>query len=739
MFGYDPGEVVGKTIQELLPPEIVAGLAETHGKRQRGEAVPAQYEVTLMRKDGTTCPVEFGAKTVEYAGKPALSVVIRDITERKQAEEEVLRKERYFRSLIENAQDVVEVLDEHGIVKYESPAIERVIGYTPEERVGQPGFLELAHPDDLAQISAAFAGLLENPGSAVDVEARARHKDGTWHTIKAVGRNLLHDPAVAGIVANFRDITDRKRAEELIQHKLELERTVSRISSRFVGTFDIDDAINAALAEIGNLTGADRAHLFLIRPDGAAVDNIHEWCADGSSPRIDQQQGLPWSISTWVGQRLRKGEVVHIRNVSRLPKAAHPEKSMMRSLGITSALILPLHIGGRLAGWIGLNNFVQTERWDDDDLRLLRLVAETVSNALERTRAEEELQRQEQYFRSLIENSSDVILIINGDGSLRYTSPSIRHVLGRDPEERTGESAFDYLHPDDEQSASDAFTQLLQNSGAALHTEARAEHQDGSWKTLDVVSVNLLDDPVVGGIVVNFRDITDRKEMEEALRESEEKYRNVVERANDGIVIIQDSIIKYVNSRAADGLGYTADQVVGTAITDYIHPDELATATEQYQRRMAGEEIDSISESVLANKDGDRVHVETNAALINYEGRPANMVILRNISERKQMEEALRVSEAYYRLLAENVTDIIWTLDMDLQYTYMSPSVERLRGFTPEEAMSLRLQEAMTPASFELALQALREELEIEKTKDKEFSRTRKLELEMYCSNPKRS
>jgi PAS domain S-box-containing protein len=223
MFGYTPEEVIGKTVQELLPPEIVDELVKMRLMRQSGGTVPEQYETTLIRKDGMPLIVELGTRVIEYAGKPALSVVIRDVTKRKQAEEALRHSEEYFRALTENVLDVIVVLNRDASVRYKSPSFEQMVG---KDRAGKKPF-EFVHPDDIPNATEIFTQLTQNPGATVHTEIRGQHRDGSWHTFEVIGKNLLDDPAVAGIVANFRDVTERKQAEQEV-HRLneELEQRV---------------------------------------------------------------------------------------------------------------------------------------------------------------------------------------------------------------------------------------------------------------------------------------------------------------------------------------------------------------------------------------------------------------------------------------------------------------------------------------------------------------------------------
>jgi PAS domain S-box-containing protein len=146
---------------------------------------------------------------------------------------------------------------------------------------------------------------------------------------------------------------------------------------------------------------------------------------------------------------------------------------------------------------------------------------------------------------------------------------------------------------------------------------------------------------IIGAIETTL-EITERRRAEEALRESEEKYRNLVERANDGIAIIQDTLIKYINPRLAEICGYTYDEVVGKPFTDYIDPDEIPKVVDHYQRRLSGEEMLSIYETALRHKDGSKIDIEFNASVIIYQEKPTAFAIIRDLTERKHLQTQLQ-------------------------------------------------------------------------------------------------
>lgn len=180
-------------------------------------------------------------------------------------------------------------------------------------------------------------------------------------------------------------------------------------------------------------------------------------------------------------------------------------------------------------------------------------------------------------------------------------------------------------------------------------------------------------------------------QINEELRESEEKYRNIVERSNDGITIVQGDLLKYVNPRLAQMLGYTCEEMGNTSFTLYLDPEEVPKLIDCYKRRMAGEDVPSIYESITRHKDGHRIYVELNVGIINYKGRPAEFVFVRDITERKRAEEALRASERKYHQLVDNLHEGIWVIDKDSFTTFVNPRMAQMLGYTEEEMQGRHL------------------------------------------------
>jgi PAS domain S-box-containing protein len=152
---------------------------------------------------------------------------------------------------------------------------------------------------------------------------------------------------------------------------------------------------------------------------------------------------------------------------------------------------------------------------------IIALIGGINTDITERKRAEEALERSESYFRSLIENAHDITTVLERDGTIRYESPSLRSILGYEPDELFGKYVFDLVHKDDLSEALALFTQGLENPGIPQRGTFRIRHSDGSWRDLEVVGRNLLDSPGVQGVIINSRDVSDRKKLEEQLRHAQ--------------------------------------------------------------------------------------------------------------------------------------------------------------------------------------------------------------------------
>jgi diguanylate cyclase (GGDEF)-like protein len=185
---------------------------------------------------------------------------------------------------------------------------------------------------------------------------------------------------------------DVVRMEDLLKRRLEFENTVSIISSRFMGDIDLDQAIETSLQDMGLMRKAIRAYIFMFSEDGKTLNNTHEWCSEGAKPQKETLKNLPVSFFPIGIDRIKKGEVVHVKTASRISEEDIREELECR--GIKSILLLPLKINGQIAGFIGFDSTIRTTDWTDEDVSMLRVGTEVIGRALERKDQEREIKRQ---------------------------------------------------------------------------------------------------------------------------------------------------------------------------------------------------------------------------------------------------------------------------------------------------------------------------------------------------------
>ncbi len=221
------------------------------------------------------------------------------------------------------------------------------------------------------------------------------------------------------------------------------------------------------------------------------------------------------------------------------------------------------------------------------------------------------------------------------------------------------------------------------------------------------------------------------------LRELSEKLKLIFENVNDIIYFLDENgCFKEVNSRV-EMLGYKKEEIIGKHFKEFLAPESKKIALKYFEEAQKWKQSQKdIYEVEILRKDGgvSTIEIIDFTLFENYKfiGR---FGVGRDIIEKKKIERDLKKSEERYRLIAENVSDLIFTLDMNLKFTYVSPSVKRMRGFTVEETMSQSIEEVLTPSSYQIAIEALQEELAEESNPNKDPFRTMTLELENTCKD----
>lgn len=189
------------------------------------------------------------------------------------------------------------------------------------------------------------------------------------------------------------------------------------------------------------------------------------------------------------------------------------------------------------------------------------------------------------------------------------------------------------------------------------------------------------------------------------------KYRQIVENAHEAILVAQDNVFVYTNPKGESLFGYSAVELSASPLTDFIYEEDRAMVQDRHQRRLISDDLATVYPFRIINRSGEIKWVELKVERFEWEGRPATLCLFTDITNQKYVEQSLKKSEALYKLISENTEDVIFVLNMDLQYTYVSPSVKILRGFDSVEVMTHSIEQTLTPESLKTALQVFSEKL----------------------------
>jgi len=270
--------------------------------------------------------------------------------------------------------------------------------------------------------------------------------------------------------------------------------------------------------------------------------------------------------------------------------------------------------------------------------KLIR-VAATMHDITDRILADEKLIQSEERYSTIVEKSNDAIIIVQG-GVVKFMNTKMSEMTGLAPAEGVGRPFADFLSPACRSLVTDINRRRMLGESAPTSYEAEVLSRQGRITPVEL-SVSIVHYDGKPAAMGMLRDISERKLAEENLRKSEEKYSTIVEKGNDGIVILQNGIIRFANSRADEMTGFSRGQLIGRSFLDFVEPSFRPIVIERYKRRLADAEAPSRYEIRIMANSGKEMPVEINANRIEYEGQPADMAIIRDITERKRAEEDL--------------------------------------------------------------------------------------------------
>ncbi|MBN2351029.1 MAG: PAS domain S-box protein [Spirochaetales bacterium] len=633
------GDLIGKTVFDIYSPDIAGGMTrDDHDVFDSGKpklGIMEQYETPSGRRWLQTDKAPIFDADGRVCG---LIGIAQDITAQKAAEEVRLAGEKRFRALIENSSDAISLVGPDGSVLYASPSYERIMGYRSGERLGKSA-LDLVHPDDRSAIRSLLAEITARPGRIDLPPTRVRRADGSWRWIEGVAQNLFADPSVEAIVVNFRDITERREAEEALTLSEERFRLMAKNIPVLINAYGKDGTFAFWNSECERVTGYSSAEI-VGNPDAAHLlypDPIY----------------LSRHMTEWEKRKKK------FRNWEMELTCKNGEKRCVSWTNISSDRKLP--------GW---------ESWAIGvDLTELKL-------------SEKALRTSEERFRALIENSSDAIILIDPNGAVLYVSHAYERIMGYRSEERLGKTVLELIHPDDLPAIRRQLAEIIDRPERIDLPPTRVRRADGSWRWIEGMAQNLLADTSVKAIVVNFRDITERREAEEALIRSEERFRLMFQHSAGGFVIVGlDFRFRKANPAFCSMLGYTEEELQAKTFQDVTLPEDRPLGAELARATLNGEREMFNLEKRYVRTDGIVIWGLVSSALVrDRRGRPLHFVTqVLDITERREAEDALKRSEARFRDLAELLPQTIYEADIEGKLIYVNRSGFEATGYTMED------------------------------------------------------
>jgi diguanylate cyclase (GGDEF)-like protein/PAS domain S-box-containing protein len=315
------------------------------------------------------------------------------------------------------------------------------------------------------------------------------------------------------------------------------------------------------------------------------------------------------------------------------------------------------------------------------------------------------LRESERRFVALVEHSSDMVTVVDGEGTILYGSPSVTTVLGWPsgvftPDDSTPAiSAFDLIHPEDRDEIVSIFLRSIAEKKPQDRREFRMRRADGSWCWVEAIATNRLDDPAVNGIVVNARDITERKAADDALRASQERFLSLVQHASEFVVVYAaGGGISYISPATARFVGRSADDIVGTRQSELVHPDDR----DQFLAGLSGL-LDRHGKSNrfsvrLRRFDGEYRWLEVIATNLVEDPNVGGIVInARDITDRFETESALRESEERFRSAFEHAPIGMALADKDGRILRSNRAFSRMLGRQPADLVDVTIRDITHP------------------------------------------
>jgi PAS domain S-box-containing protein len=402
------------------PPYTLAQLPD----RQRGAIAISNSHDARSNQEFPSLEALVVERTIE--GLSATNQRLQqEISNRQWAETVLKESEQRFRALIENATDIIVILNQQGIFRYCSPSANRILGYTIADVVGRPA-TDFVHPEDALLIMGVLQTAVQHPRvNQPVIEYRVRHHQGHWCVFEAVATSLLDDPTVRGVVINCHDITVHKQAEAAIRQQAERERLMSAIAQRIRASLQLEDILNTTVSEVRQFLQTDRVIIFYCLPGiGGRVT------AESVVAPYRSIQGVEISdLDPELIQHYRQGGNLVIHDVTEFTQFPNLRQILIRQQ-IKAALAVPILQGEHLWGVLVAHHFSGARQWEPLEITLQEQLATQVAIAIQQSLLYHQVQQLNTQLESQVqERTAQLQQALEFESMLKRITDAVRDSL----------------------------------------------------------------------------------------------------------------------------------------------------------------------------------------------------------------------------------------------------------------------------------------------------------------------
>lgn len=573
-LGYTMDALTGMTIYNLNPELSLEKWQQYCRELQEQKTI--SFRSNHLRRDGSWLPVEINANHFVLDKQEFICAFVRDISSRVQVEEKLGNSENRYRQLYQGTPVMMHSVDDQMRLLDVNQRWTGVMGYSSEEVLGRPAYEFVSKKSREFVREKGFPDLMKT-GEIRDIEVEMCKKNGeTFDVQLSATAEFDGDGNLIRSMAFLIDVNERNRASQALESRLKIETLISELSKQFINldAEQIEDGIQWGLQKIGEFAGVDRCYLFQLDHAKEIAVNTLEWCNTDVEPQIEHLQNVGFSEISFVIGKIKGQETIHIPDIKALPDSLQAEREHWLAQDICSLLTVPVGFDGRVAGFIGFDSVNSQKYWLEEDVRLLKVVAEMIGGLLHRQASTEALRSSQDRLSRLARLSSAIIFHTNPDGATIYINERWREITGRPTEEAMAFGWLKYVCEDDRDRLIYCWKQAVADqSGFSL--EFRLKTPDGGFAWMfGEVQPEFDNKGRVISYIGTVLDISDRRQTEIALQESEERLGRILESAMDAIVAIDsDRRIVMANHAAEKTFGMEGRPLGGQSIDPFLSGD----------------------------------------------------------------------------------------------------------------------------------------------------------------------